>query len=238
MGMAAAPLKSARRSGWIGRHELLVRVVLVSTLCTAVTGPSAAAGRAYPTLEPVDEGVNHPEFNAFRTSLLQVIANRNTDSLLALVHASVRNGFGGDDGIDAFRRKWRPERADSEIWSELSEVLRLGGAFQGPDTFVAPYVYARWPERFDAFEHAALVGSGVRIRAAPDPGGPVLTTLTYAVVRLGNNSATPSGWTAVALEDGRPGFVASRLVRRSIDYRAFFVRTDGRWRVTALIAGD
>ena len=37
---------------------------------------------------------------------------------------------------------------------------------------------------------------------------------------------------------GGPGWIRSRFVRSPIDYRAGFVRRNGRWWLRALVAGD
>jgi hypothetical protein len=156
-----------------------------------------------------------------------------------VVHQDIKNGFGGDDGIEAFKRLWRLEQPDSELWRELGSVLALGGSFEEPDTFVAPYVFSRWPQEFDAFDHVALVGSNVRIRSAPKADAHILETHSFTILRLGRQGGYRQGpWTAVALSDARSGFVASELTRSPVDYRAFFTVVDGRWQMTMLVAGD
>jgi hypothetical protein len=42
----------------------------------------------------------------------------------------------------------------------------------------------------------------------------------------------------VRLPSGVRGFVASQFVRRPIDYRAIFHKTNGQWRLSAFVAGD
>ena len=186
----------------------------------------------------MDEGLRDPDFVAFRTGLRQTIERRDVPALLRAVHPDIKNTFGDDNGIDAFKRLWRLDRADSKVWSELGAVLALGGTFQDPDQFVAPYVYAKWPETMDAFEHVALTGSNVRVRGAPSTNARILMAESYAILRLKSPGSTSESWTAVVLPDGRAGYVASRLARSPIDYRASFARTDGRWRMTMFVAGD
>jgi hypothetical protein len=45
-------------------------------------------------------------------------------------------------------------------------------------------------------------------------------------------------WVHVQLGDGRTGYMWHAYVRRPIDYRALFNLIDGRWRMTAFVAGD
>lgn len=201
--------------------------------------PSAPVGRVLAALVPIDEGPRQPDFVAFRQALTRAIADRDAPALLGVVHPDIRNSFGGDDGVEAFKRIWGPEQRSSSVWQELSDVLRLGGTFDGPDTFVAPYVFSRWPSEFDPFEHVALVGSRVRVRSDPNADAHVLATLDYAILQLSADKGYPQRpWTSVRLDDGRSGFVAANLVRSPIDYRAYFVRSNGRWQMTIFIAGD
>jgi hypothetical protein len=83
--------------------------------------------------------------------------------LLDVVDPGIKNTFGDDNGVQAFSRIWELDRADSALWGELRRVLTLGGTFEGPDTFVAPYVFSNWPSEFDAFDHVALVGDAPRV---------------------------------------------------------------------------
>jgi hypothetical protein len=196
-------------------------------------------------LLPVDDAARDPGFFIFRARLQEAVARHDAAALLAAVDPNIRVGFGGKDGAAAFREKWKLQDGDkSPLWAELGLVLALGGGFQGEGSFAAPYVFSRWPEAIDAFEHVAVLGSDVRIRAAPSVTSGILATLSFDVVRLsqtGRSRLTPTQakeWTAVELKGGRTGYVSSRYVRSSIAYRALFNKVSGRWRMTAFVAGD
>lgn len=210
------------------------------TLCLIGALVTTAAMRSgMPELRPIDEAHQQPDFVAFREELRKTMADQDVAALLRIVHPDIKNSFGGNDGIEEFKRMWELDRPGSRIWDELREVLRLGGTFEEPDSFVAPYVFSRWPDGVDGFEHVAVIGSDVHIRSSPDAVASILATVSYAIVRLGGDRGYPQQpWTAVVLPDGREGFVASHLVRSPIDYRAFFVRLDGRWQMTIFLAGD
>ena len=189
---------------------------------------------------PVDEASRHPDFFSFRAQLQTALARHDTDAVLAVLDPNIKLSFGGDDGIENFRRMWRPTEADSELWAELGAVLALGGTFSSESSFTAPYVFSKWPNNVDGFEHVALIASNVRIRSAPQADASTLATLSFTVlpvVRAGG-VAEVDGWTAVQLEGKRTGYVVSRLARSPIDYRAMFNKTDGRWRMTFFLAGD
>ncbi len=196
-------------------------------------------------LLPSDEATRDPELFAFRARLQAAVARHDTAAVLAMVDPNIKNSFGGDDGAAAFQRGWKLQEGDkSPLWEELGLVLALGGSFQNKDTFVAPYVYSRWPEALDAFEHVAVLGTDVRVRAEPRLQSPVLASLSFDIVRLSNSGRsrlTPEQareWTAVELKGGRTGYISSRYVRSSIARRAFLMRKAGGWRLAVFVAGD
>jgi hypothetical protein len=213
----------------------LPAAIVAGAMAAAVLAAQAAA-----QLLPVDEAASRPDFFSFRAQLQRAVARHDAEAVLGAVAPGIRNTFGDDDGIAAFRRLWRIGDADSPLWDELGTVLALGGSFQGPDTFVAPYVFSRWPDRFDAFEHVVLTGANVRVRSAPQADAPVRATLSFAVLPLprGAGAGGDEPWQPVRLEDGGTGYVASRFVRSPIDYRAIFAFAAGRWRLATFVAGD
>lgn len=220
------------RTSHVPPGRRLLAALVLSAMPVATTAQ-------YPQLLPVDEAPRDAGFLAFRTELLGTIARRDGPRLLKSIHPDIKNGFGGDDGLDAFVRIWRPEESDSPLWRELGSTLALGGTFVAPDQFVTPYVHSRWPGDVDGFEHVALIGSNVRVRAAPGPTAVPIVTLSFAILRRGDSGAgREEPWTSVRLAGGRRGYVATRLVRSPIDYRAFFARVGGRWVMSIFVAGD
>jgi hypothetical protein len=214
------------------------KTLIAGVVLFAVAG--LVAGAAPQLLLPIDEAPRHPDFFSFRAQLQAAIARHNVEAVVGVVNKDIRNSFGGDDGIDGFRRIWKPNEADSTLWAELGAILALGGTFSGDQSFTAPYVFSRWPDRFDGFEHVALVASDVRVREAPRPDAVTLTSLSFAILPVvrSNGIAEVDGWTAVQLEGRKTGYVATRLARSPIDYRAMFNKIDGRWQMTFFAAGD
>jgi hypothetical protein len=188
---------------------------------------------ASPTCLPVDEAARVPDFFSFRARLQTAVAERNGDAVLAVVDPKIKNGFDAEDGIDAFKRTWRIDEPGSRLWQELGALLALGGVFEGTDAFVAPYTFQCDD---DAFEGAAVMGANVNVRTGPSADATVIGSLTFSMVRLAAGFPERE-WIEVAL-DGRKGFVSSRWLRSPIDYRAYFARSHGRWRMTMLVAGD
>jgi len=70
------------------------------------------------------------------------------------------------------------------------------------NAFDAPYTFSVWPNDLDGFECLAVIGTRVRVRAAPNLKARILTALDFAIVRaLRADGATP-GWRRVQLADG------------------------------------
>jgi hypothetical protein len=214
---------------WVLKTGLLSAVVVLL---------SAAAVAAQEPLLPVDEASRRPGFFSFRAQLQRAIAGHDTTALLAIVHPQIKNSFGGNDGIDEFRTMWNIGAADSRIWEVLGTLLALGGSFQGDSTFVAPYVFSRWPETLDAFEHIAVIGTDVRVRSQPNTAAPVITVASFAILPVDRRAEETEQWIAVRVDGGRSGYIASRFARSPIDYRAIFREEGGQWKLVTLVAGD
>lgn len=214
---------------------MLKRLFLASLFLLQAAAGAAQVGK----LLPVDEAVRDPQLFAFRAQLQAAIARRDVQAVLDVVHPNIKNSFGGNDGFEEFKKQWKLQGGESGLWDELGTVLALGGSFRDKDNFVAPYVFSKWPERFDSFEHVAVVGTGVRVRSQPGTQGAILTSLTFDIVQVQPRSPDlPADWTPVKLRDGRKGYIASRYVRSPVDYRASLSRENGRWRLNFFVAGD
>jgi hypothetical protein len=177
------------------------------------------------------------DFFAFRARLQAALARRDFDAVLAIVAPDIKNSFGGDDGIEGFLRLWTPREPGSKLWEELATVLALGGTFEGDDMFVAPYVFSRWPQAFDAFQHVALIAPDVALRLAPRDDAEPAGIASFVILRLAGSEA-PEGWTAIRGEDGRARYVRSSVIRSPVGYRACFERRNGEWRMVMFLAGD
>jgi hypothetical protein len=199
---------------------------------------SIASPAPHRELRPIDEAVKRADFFTFRAQLQMAVARRDVDAVLAVVLPTIRTSFGPDNGFEAFKQMWRPNEPSSDLWHELGAVLALGGSFEGSNSFVAPYVFSKWPQDVDSFEYGAVIGDNVAVRVKPAETAALLSRVSFAILRRLNESDVPEGWSEVALNDGRKGFIASRYFRSPVDYRAHFVFSDGRWRMAIFIAGD
>jgi SH3 domain-containing protein len=222
-----------------------VKFLLLGLLFTLVSSTAAAQSRK---LYPVDEAAQDRSFRIFRDQLLAAARKRDKKFILSIVDPKIQNSFGGDGGIEEFQEMWRLDAQDSELWKVLTDVLSMGGSFgldEGKRSFEAPYVSSKWQDRFDPFEYKAAIEKKVNVRARASISAPVITKLSYDIVKLepgdpvkeetGKDSYT---WIKVSTPDGKVGYVSDKYLRSPIDYRAGFVKKNGRWVMTYLIAGD
>jgi hypothetical protein len=184
-------------------------------------------------------------FDKFRTDLLATIAVKDTKALLDIVPEDIRISFGDTNGRAAFINEWKPEDPNSKIWDVMKLVVENGGTFKTPTQFVAPYVYAIFPEDRDAFEFVAVVSAAATLKTEPNPEADVVTPLNYDIVKMldasqlkSQHECTNADWLKVQTDAGQEGHVMCAEVRSPIDYRAFFEKQGDKWMMTILIAGD
>jgi len=228
-----------------GQHNSLPRSVIISiALVTLVWVPSISTGSQNRKLYPVDEAAKDPAFFTFRARLIQAVQRRDATYLLRILSPKISNSFGGSEGVADFKKMWKPESSQSGVWTELAKVLSLGGAFDKDGSFSAPYLHSSWPEEEgDGFEVGVIVGGNVRVRTAPQITASVIRNLSFDIVDVPDWQRTKARgekreWTKVKLADGQTGYVAEEFIRSPIDYRAIFEKENGRWVMTAFIAGD
>jgi hypothetical protein len=204
-----------------------------TALLLALLAASAAGAERLP---PVDESASDASFEAFKAQLQGALQRKDVRGLLNAVDPQVRVSFGDDNGISAFRRQWRLERPNqSPIWEELGTVLRLG-VTRDENEFIAPYVFTRFPQTLDAFTHAAVVKPQATLRASAAETSPKVAVLDYDVVEL--LGARRRGWVEVRTLGGKQGWVQEGDIRSPINYRAFFEKKGGQWKLTAFLIGD
>jgi hypothetical protein len=199
--------------------------------------PCAPGGVTEPTLRPSDEGPRRPDFVEFRRRLRDAVARKDVEGVLSALDPNVKVAFDGAVGVDAFK-KYHLNNTEQDFWEEFAVILALGGRFSMADQFAAPYVFAAWPSDFDSFECLAVIGTRVRLRAAPRLDARTKGLLDYAIVQAFGNAPAVNGWRQVKLADGRTGYVSSRYVRSPIERRAIFEFKERRWWLTAYVAGD
>lgn len=211
-------------------------------------GHAAAQNRK---LYPVDEAAQDRSFKVFRDKLLRAARKKDKEFILSILDPKIQLSFGGDSGISDFKKMWKLDEPDNQFWNELITVLELGGSFEtveGHREFVAPYVTSKWPDNQDIgdfFEYVAVIGTNVRLRAEPSLNAAVVASLSYDIVKM--FAPQPTGeavkkdgfnWVKIMTGDGKQGYLADKYIRSPVDYRAFFRKIKGSWRMTVFIAGD
>lgn len=211
----------------------------------------------YPTKAILEKGKLYPadaapldsSFLIYRGKLLDAVRNKNLIALLPLIDQNIKCSFGGCQGKAGFAEMWELDQPDqiaaSPLWLTLEQILVEGGAFDNGDFFTAPYIYANWPDAYDAFDYGAIAGRMVRMRAEPRLGTSIVTNLTYDIVKVldaDGPEETINGetypWVKLETLDGKSGHVWGKFVASSIDFRAGFEQKAGDWKMTFLVAGD
>jgi hypothetical protein len=202
-------------------------------------------------VKPVDEAKKDPTFFAFREKLIAAVKKKDAKYLLSIVDEKIKNGFGGEDGINEFKSRWDFGGPDNDdFWREFLPVITNGGSFAKEikpknSLFFAPYVFQFFPEDLDAFEYRVITGNNVNLRKEGNVNAPVVAVLSYNIVKVDeDNSIEGRGkdgvmdWYAVETLGGKRGFVKAEYVRSPVDYRAGFEKIKGKWKMTFFAAGD
>lgn len=206
-------------------------------------------------LSPVDEGRQDPSFQRFRDSLLEAVRRHDKDFLLGVLHPSIENGYDLKVGVDEFKKLWEPQDPNSPVWSVLSSALTGGGSFTkraDAREFCGPYVVNQWPnviqqlpEGIDSLDFVAITGDDVAVYLEPKVTAPIVTRLSYDVVRsIPNAQVTDrtnpkfSSWIKIKTPDGKEGYVPDSDVQGPMDYGVCLRQTNGKWLITKLAATE
>lgn len=190
-------------------------------------------------LAPVpDESGKDDSFAQFRAELLAAVARKDAKWLLSAVAEDVKVSFGGEDGRADFARHWELERPErSRVWGVLRTLMELGGTFDSEGNFTAPYTFTHFPQEWDAFESVVCVRPRMALLEAGRAGARVVRRLEWEILSLVEGMGE-GRYLRVKTGDGVEGWVASEEVRSPLDYRARFVKVEGKWRMVFLVAGD
>lgn len=206
---------------------------LLLSLLIAAEPPASSLRR----LPPVDRCAGDSSFAAFRDDLLSAIERRDAAHVLRVAADDISVDFGGGAGRDYFREAWKLQRpAQSELWRELAEVLRLGCDVAEDGSYWAPALHLS-DQVDDVFETLLAVRPGSVLRAAPDDRAAAVAELEWDLLQA-LEWDEEGDWWKVRMADGREGYARRSDLRMPADFRAGFQKVDGRWRMIAFIAGD
>ena len=221
--------------------------MMLARWCCAILLLHATTGGAQELkLPPVDEGAADATWPRFKARLLDALAQRNQQFVLGIVDPKIRN-TSGTDGVAEFKKIWEPQSATSPLWVELPKLLFLGGVFVKRDKnvveFCAPYVYYKWPESAGDDTTGAIIAKETLMKARPAANSATLRTLSYDLVEVvdwevaDESKDNPQKWIRLKTKTGE-GYVPEEHARSPLEYRACFVNSGARWRMTGLEVGE
>ncbi len=231
---------------------MIVRWLSIALL--ALVAAAQAAEPPAPTrLAPVDEAARDQSFIQFRNELKAVVARKDAAKLFPYLASDIHLSFGGDYGGPAFHKMWKPFDKDTKVWKALALVIDNGGKSPAPGAFVAPYVYATFPEEVDAFTHVVVTNKQAVVRDQPNANARILRKLDHDILTalsvadhdlvlgwsgLFQHEANPNRWVLTKDSAGRMGWVLAGDLRSPVDYRAIFEQRKGKWVIQTFLAGD
>ena len=210
-------------------------------LCFCVFGLIVPTAQAAEVLKPFDQANRDPSLVKVRTALIKAAMAHDIAGVTRYMDPKIKLSFGGHSGRKEFARM---VKKNPGLWRELVWVLEHGGKYgkiDGKPIFSAPYTFS-YAGKIDPFEAGVVLGTGVRVRAAPSRNARIVGKLSYDVItvtdwRPGRKNKAARGWVTVK-HNGRKAYVLKKLVRSVVDYRAGFVKKGGRWVMTFFLAGD
>ena len=144
---------------------------------------------------------------------------------------------GGAVGVQAARiagARLLGRPLDGSNAAELKEALSRGCAQSG-DVLVAPSFVADFPAQLDAFE-TVILPPGTELYSENSEASAGNGAPDWHLARVTDDS--DEAWFEVKLIDGREGFVRRDQIVNPLDYRLVFEKRDGKWLITAFVAGD
>ena len=174
--------------------------------------------------------------------LADIVARHDLAALKRHLQDDAKISFGGDAGPAGLNTVWEPARADTQLWSELREILALGGSQSRHEAaweWCAPYpACADAPIASDltGYDYVVVTGTAVAVRSAPSTGAPLLGRANHDVLELAD--ADEAEWWQVKWR-GTTGYVRRDLARSPIDYRITLrIPQQGDWSIQYFVGGD
>lgn len=189
--------------------------------------------------------IDDPLLTEFISDLKTAVIEHEKEFIIKILSPDIMNGFGGSNGIEEFKSYWNWDSGDSSFWNIMDKLLEMGGgAYQNNGQYTLPYVSFNWPDKHDAYVHAAITGTKVNVRDQPNLSGSiVLGQFSYDIIKIDYERSFPDfedpEWYYVESLNGKlRGYVYGDYVWSPIGYRAFFEIIDGEWKMTILLEGD
>jgi hypothetical protein len=191
----------------------------------------------------IDRSPQDRDFSTFKSALLRAAVRHDLEFLSGALAPTVRAGF--EEGpIPAARVlgffSAGPGADGSSLWTELRKALELGAAPAG-NGFCVPTIACDGKVEPDAF---AVLGRNVAVRAKPGKSSALVELLSHDIVARGaytprdKSSGAEGAWQAIVTPSGRKGYIRMDFLRGAMDYRFYFSKHDGKWKLDAFAVGD
>ena len=219
------------------RYFILIIAFLFSSVSFhAQAGEPLSHVITCPTQEPAAPG-----FADFLTKLKQAVAKKDVDYIKSIVADTIRSNYAGDDSKDAFLSYWKLNHFSelSEFWGEMYDLLALGydPSNTKGDTIVYPCTFGELPKHdWIAVKYPDDVPYGYQV--VVHEGVDLMSSDHKLLRRLAFLETVRFNDEKVTTFDGLTGDAEKFSLRSPTDYRAFFTREKGVWKLTTFIAGD
>lgn len=172
---------------------------------------------------------------AFRQRLAAAVEARDAGALVALAADDIRLDFGGGEGTAELRR--RLAEGGRELWDELDALMALGCSANEQGGITIPWYFDQDLGEADPYAAMLVIGEDVPVLTAPRPTAERVDVISWDLVEAASFSPG-SPFQEIKMAGGGTGFVATDRLRSLVDYRLIASSRNGRWRITAFIAGD
>ena len=219
----------------LGVSRRMGLLILASLACSSVFADELRE------ISPPSEASHDASLTTLLNRMRRIVADRDRQSLEALMSYDFRIEFDVGQGPRVFRNHWLTESHKSPIWKILQRLLSLDGTFYSPTLYVLPYVYARFPIDLNPLEYVVAVNKEVPLFAKPEPGAEPIGFLQHSIVPLAKPLEPPVIIPAEGfIEVNHPAlgrcFVSTAGVYSPAGHRAFFEKRKGEWRWISLAA--
>jgi hypothetical protein len=232
------------------KGPLLLALVLTCAACSQEDAPAgeiveAAEEIVAPAAEPAPlaKGKWAPRdtcgavdgAGAFRQRLAAAVEARDADALIALAADDIKLDFGGGEGTAELRARLADE--GRELWNELDALMALGCSANEQGGITIPWYFDQDLGEADPYAAMLVIGEDVPVLTAPRPTAERLDAISWDLVEAASfNPELP--FQEIKMAGGRTGFIATDKLRSLIDYRLMASNRNGRWWITAFVAGD
>jgi hypothetical protein len=169
------------------------------------------------------------------------VQKRDVSFIKKILSEDVIYSFGADperkNAVEGFIIHYKlKDGKKSDFWTDLSQAIELG-CTKVDESFTCPYVYSKWPDKYDSFSYIVVTKKETEIKAQPLASSSIIRSANYDILKLAK-AQNSKGWHAIDLGEGKIGYLPKADGRSSIDYRVEFVKIANEWKLKYFIAGD